>query len=151
MSTNDAMSLLIDLASRATDSRMRDLAGALARERAESERLRLLTDYRATYHQRLERAQREGINRALLQGYRQFIERLDGAIVQQTLMIEHRAADTTRARDDLSEAERRRKSLETVQARRARTQRLLIERREQKPHDEFATRASAAGAGFNDD
>ena len=149
MSNPDAITLLIDLATRATDSRLRDLAGALSREQSEAERLRLLDDYRANYRKRLENAHASGISRQLLASYRQFIERLDGAIVQQALIIEHRAAETARAREDLTEAERRRKSLETVQARRAHALRLITERREQKQHDEFATRPSPASGGFS--
>ncbi len=148
MADTDAITLLIDLATRTADSRLRDLAGALSREQSETERLRLLTDYRANYRKRLEIAQADGISRQLLASYRQFIERLDGAIAQQGLVIEHRAADSARAREDLSKAERHRKSLETVHERRALAKRLITERREQKQHDEFALRSNAQGGGF---
>ena len=148
MTAPDALHILIDLAKRTSDTRLRALAVALGREKSETERLHLLLDYRTKYRERLETQQREGITPAMLANYRQVLGRLDAALQQQEGVVAQRTGESSRARVDLNEAERKHLSYQTVSERRAAIARVSAERREQKQHDEMASRGRRARTGF---
>jgi flagellar FliJ protein len=147
MSTPGALDLLIDLASRQSDARTRDLGHALRNETSEGKRLALLRDYRTTYLGTLAQAQRRGLSSGMLINYNRFLTKLDAAIEQQEAIVAAAKGHTEAARTKLNEAERKRKSLVTISDRRAAAARVAEGRREQKQHDEISNRLASYGNG----
>lgn len=138
MADTNALTILIDLAQKASDERARQLGSALSRESDNAKRLAMLDDYRRDYLASFERAGKAGLSPAGLMNFHQFLRKLDVAIAQQRQAADHAAHQASSARAALGEAERKRQSLVTLRERRLATGRALEARREQKSHDEIA-------------
>lgn len=144
-----ALEMLIELASRNSDGRARSLGEALGRESSTDKRLQLLQDYRRDYLERFDTAGRRGLTATALVNFHHFLQKLDSAIEQQRSACERARAETASARADLTEAERKRKSLVTLQDRRVSAERVLAARREQRSMDEISARIATRGSGID--
>lgn len=149
MATPAPLDILIDLASTASDERAKALAGALNRESDSAKRLDLLADYRRDYLVRYDSARRSGLTATALINFYHFLQKLDQAIEQQQAVVARAKANSSVARVELQEAERKRKSLMTIQDRRLATLRVIEARREQRANDEFSQRLAVYGAGVD--
>lgn len=138
MADTNALTILIELAQKASDERARQLGSALSRETDNAKRLAMLDDYRRDYLVSFDRACKAGLSPAGLVNFHQFLRKLDVAIAQQRQAAEHAAYVATSARNALQEAERKRQSLVTLRERRLAVGRAQDARREQKLHDEIA-------------
>lgn len=78
---------LLDLSQMRMDDAARKLGELLAGEKVAADRVVLLQQYRAEYHDRFVEAARNGISRNALSNYQAFLGRLDEAIVQAQLMV----------------------------------------------------------------
>jgi flagellar FliJ protein len=143
------LDILIDLASQASDERAKSLAAALSRESDSEKRLALLEDYRRDYLQRYDSAGRAGLTATALINFYHFLQKLDLAIEQQKTVVEQAKALAIAARQELQDAERKRKSLMTIQDRRLAALRAAEARREQRGHDEISQRLAMYGAGVD--
>ena len=141
------LDVLIDLATRNSDDRAQGLGAALRNESSGSKRLSLLTDYRRDYIARFDQGARDGMAAIALTNYYHFMRRLDQAIEEQQRVVEQSKVRSIAARQELSEAERRRLSLVTLRERRLDVMRRVEAKREQHAHDEIASRIATHGAG----
>lgn len=143
------LDMLIDLASQASDERAKALAVALGRESDSAKRLDLLADYRRDYLARYDSARRSGLTATALINFYHFLQKLDLAIEQQQAVVDRARANAESARLDLQEAERKRKSLVTINDRRLAALRVAEARREQRSNDEISQRLAVYGAGVD--
>lgn len=127
---------------RVAESKERDAAKALGdRQRALSEReaaLSELLSYRDEYRRRFQQAGSEGLNGSRLQDYRSFLNRLDGAILQQRELIETARRAYEQQKRVWHEKWNRTKVLDKVVDRYREQEARLETRREQSEHDERA-------------
>lgn len=149
MAEPNALELLIDLAKRRSDERVKRLAEALQRESSQDKRLGLLIEYRSDYWRAFEAAQRTGLSAAALVNFHHFLQKLDAAVAQQQAIVEQSKALAANARHAYSEAERKRQSLMTLQERRSAAARVLEARRDQVRQDEVAQRLAHHGSGID--
>ena len=137
-----AIEMLIELAQKASDEQTRILGNALRREANDQERLRLLSDYRGEYMAKYTRLCKEGISAAGMLNFHHFLKKLDVAIAQQMRTLNFTQTLAGAARTALGESERNRQSLVQLRNRRQAAAQSVETKREQKQHDEFATRKS---------
>lgn len=143
------LDVLIDLATEHSDERAKRLGAALQRESSGEKRLALLTDYRRDYMIRFDQTARRGMTATALINFYHFMQKLDQAIEQQQQLVEQSKARSVAARLELGEAERRRLSLVTLKDRRLAVTRQTEAKREQRAHDEIATRIAVHGTGVD--
>jgi len=141
MSESNAIAILIELAEKHSDRQARALGQALRQESSESTRLAMLENYRSSYLRSLAECQQRGLSPALLCNFHEFLARLDTAIGQQRVAVEDAQRTSETARTQLTDAEKKRKSLVHIADKRAVVRRRVEDRKEQKEQDEFATRA----------
>jgi flagellar FliJ protein len=149
MAAPTPLEILIDLASQNADERVKQLGGALSRESDSRKRLTLLVDYRRDYLGTYDRAARAGLTATALINFYHFLQKLDLAIEQQKAIVDEASAQTLTARQDFQDAERKRKSLVTLQDRRVAALRVIEARREQRGHDEISQRMVQYGSGVD--
>lgn len=149
MPAQTPLEILIDLASQNADERVKQLGGALARETDSRKRLTMLVDYRRDYLAKYDRAGRGGLTATALINFYHFLQKLDLAIEQQQAFVDQASAQTQNARQEFQDAERKRKSLVTLQDRRVAALRLIEARREQRGHDEISQRIVQYGSGVD--
>ena len=85
---------LLDLASTRTDEAARKLGELVAAERDVEQKLKMLEDYRAEYHERFVQAARDGLSPDAWRNYSAFIAKLDDAIAAQRKVVEQSRART---------------------------------------------------------
>ena len=83
---------LLDLASTRTDEAARKLGELVAAERDVEQKLKMLEDYRAEYHERFVQAARDGLSPDAWRNYSAFIAKLDDAIAAQRKVVEQSRA-----------------------------------------------------------
>lgn len=149
MAAPSALEILIDLASQNSDERVRRLGDALSQESDSRKRMTLLVDYRRDYTANYDRAARAGLTATALINFYHFLQKLDLAIAQQQGIVDQASAQTEAARAAFREAERKRKSLVTLQDRRVAALRIIEGRREQRGHDEISQRIVQYGSGLD--
>jgi len=127
---------------RVAESKERDAAKALGDcQRALSEReasLSELLSYRDEYRRRFQQAGCEGLNGSSLQDYQSFLNRLDGAILQQREITEAARRAYEQQKRVWHEKWNRTKVLDKVVDRYRKQEAHLETRREQSEHDERA-------------
>ena len=149
MAQQTPLELLIELATHNSDSRIKQLGGALSRESSAAKRLQMLEDYRRDYLGTFDRAGRAGLTATALINFYNFLQKLDHAITQQSQIVAHAQAATLSARNDLRDAEIKKLSLVTLQDRRIAADRVVDARREQRQMDEISTRIAVHGVGVD--
>ncbi|MFN0302485.1 MAG: flagellar export protein FliJ [Burkholderiales bacterium] len=147
----DAVEILIELAQKASDERARVLGNALRRESSDSERLRLLDDYRKEYLVKYAKLCREGVSATGMLNFQHFLDKLDIAITQQRHALNHSQATAGAARTALGESERKRHSLVALRKRRRASELLIEIRREQKLCDEWTSQRGRVSQSFSGD
>ena len=151
MPEQNAVEMLIELAQKVSDERARVLGNALRRESSDSERLRLLDDYRKEYLVKYTKLCREGVSTTGMLNFQHFLDKLDIAITQQRHALNHSQATAGAARTALGESERKRHSLVVLRKRRHASELLSETRREQKQYDEWAPQRGRISQSFNGD
>jgi flagellar FliJ protein len=136
----DAINLrmLIELAAAARDAAAARRAHAGAALDAARQQLTLLEGYAAEYERRGQRTLAVGVDIAAQDNLRAFAGKLQQAIAQQRNEVERRALVLEQAAGELTEAQRKMKSLQALQTRALDTARSLQGRRDQKLTDELS-------------
>ncbi len=136
--TLDALNLLLDRATQERDRVAAELRRAeemALRARRQGEQL---ADYRGEYLQRWSKQFGRGGAIEIVHCYQSFMQRLDEAVAQQNLQIEHTARQEAQLRQALVAAELRAASVRKLIERRQSEQQQAAERRDQRQTDETA-------------
>lgn len=100
----------------------------------------MLQQFRKDYQIKFQEAARNGMAPNDLRNFQEFINRLDEAINQQLKTIEQAQRSVQSGRSELSEAQRRMKSFDTLAQRHVEAERKLETKAEQKIQDEHTGR-----------
>lgn len=141
---NHNLRMLIELATTARDGAAVRQAQVHAQLSQAEAQLQTLRSYVRDYQGRAEDALRLGCDIAVQGNQRAFLARLERAITQQDDEVQRRTRLLEAAAAEVTQFQRKLKSLEALAQRKFDAQRLAAERREQKTMDELARQASAA-------
>lgn len=150
MAVRSSLDMLIDLATEERDSATRALGQLRTEQRKSEEQLEALLAYRSEYQRRFDAAMGAGISMASLHNYRRFVASLDKAIEQQRGIVAADQSKVANGKTQWQSRQRRLQSFDTLAVRRNEIARQAATRHEQHLNDEFASRASARGNGFQD-
>jgi len=131
---------LLDLSNLRMDESAKKLGQLIAGERAASERLELLSNYRDEYHNRFLEAAKNGLRPEEWQNYRNFLDRLDEAINQAKEMHRLSQRQTKVGQDDWLDKRGKVKAFDTLAQRHEQRQQYGQMKAEQKLSDEHAAR-----------
>ena len=123
-------------------SQVRSLQDRMALVHAQAEQLQ---SYRRHYEAHWQLQFRSGASPAMLQCYRQFVERLDAALAQQTHTVRHVQGLLEQAQQQRMQQEIRVASIEKLLDRRQRHEHQQQARAQQRSDDEWAQRAARSG------
>ena len=141
MNSTLPLKLLIELAQKDVDEAAR-LLGERQKQRAEVERqLESLREYRHEYRTRMQTATLQGMAGCDWRNFQQFIDTLDTAIGQQTMLLEQADERLAAARREWQAQQRRLNSFGTLASREEARTAVRVARREQKENDEYAARS----------
>lgn len=134
---------LVHLARQKNDAATKQL-GLLNRNRhAAQSKLEMLQQYRKDYQEKLQDAQKVGMELNDLRNFQDFLYRLDDAIAQQTGVVTQAQLSVQQGRSELTETQRRMKSFDTLANRHTETIKKLEAKIEQKIQDEHSGRRAA--------
>lgn len=134
---------LVHLAKQKNDAATKNL-GVLNRNHLSAQsKLEMLQQYRKDYQEKLQLAQKNGMELHDLRNFQDFLYRLDDAIAQQNAVVNQTQAYVQKGRSELSETQRRVKSFDTLAVRHTETVRKQEAKIEQKMQDEHTGRRAA--------
>ena len=131
---------LLDLMKKKNDEATRRLGQLIAAENNEKKRLQMLEDYRTEYAAKFVADSKVGLSQAMLLNYRDFLARIDEAIVAQTAAVQKSAENTERGKKEWQEQNTKMKAIDTLKGRFDQKNAYLENKREQKLLDEFSSR-----------
>lgn len=105
-----------------------------------------LQAYRRHYHDHWQLQFKSGASPQVLQCYRQFVDRLDTALLQQAHTVRHLSGLVERAEQELLQQEIRVAAIEKLLERRSQQAELAQRKLQQRNDDEWAQRAAARGS-----
>lgn len=124
-------------------SRVLEARDRLDRAQSQADQLQA---YRRHYHDHWQLQFKSGASPQVLQCYRQFVERLDTALVQQAHTVRHLSGLVQRAEEDLLQQEIRLAAIDKLLLRRSEQAELAHRKQQQRHDDEWAQRAAARGS-----
>lgn len=134
---------LVHLAKQKNDAATKKL-GVLNRNQHSAEsKLEMLHQYRKDYQEKLQTAEKSGMELHDLRNFQDFLYRLDEAIAQQNAVVIQTQLSVQNGRSELTETQRRMKSFDTLANRHAETVKKLEAKIEQKLQDEHSGRRVA--------
>jgi flagellar protein FliJ len=145
MSKPFPLQTLLDLARTDSDTAAAQLGALNGHDREMEERLRLLLDYRSEYTAHLARMAKVGMNSVDWRNFREFIDKIDAAIVQQRENVAQAKHQVQAGQHHWHAQQRRLKSFDTLSARHRSSERVRELRQEQKEQDEFALKGYFSG------
>jgi len=134
---------LVHLAQQKNNSATRKLGLLNHTQQSAQGKLEMLQQYRKDYQGKLQDAEKNGMALEDLRNFQDFIYRLDDAIAQQSAVVAQAQTSVQNGRSELSEAQRRMKSFDTLAQRHTEAQRKLETKNEQKIQDEHNGRRAA--------
>lgn len=137
---HNPMQTLVHLAHTRQEAALKQLADLLAAGRSQEEKLALLQNYRKDYQARLAADTHRGIAPHELANFKQFMDQLELAVLQQDDSLTQSLTQSANGRQRWQESLRALRSFETLLERRARIARQAESRREQARDDEVAAR-----------
>jgi flagellar FliJ protein len=140
MANTFSLQPLRHLAQQRNDAATRKLGKLNQQHRSEQDKLNMLQQFRKDYQIKFQEAARNGMAPNDLRNFQEFINRLDEAINQQLKTIEQAQRSVQSGRSELSEAQRRMKSFDTLAQRHVEAERKLETKAEQKIQDEHTGR-----------
>jgi flagellar protein FliJ len=140
MSTTLPLTMLMDLARNKTEEATRRLGRLQSAQIDANKKLELLLQYRQEYQETLHAQMREGVASAWLRNFQHFIATLDDAIEKQRAVISQADAKLATGRSDWQQSKRRQNSFDTLADRVRRQEVQATDKREQRNHDEYASR-----------
>ncbi|MDP1996717.1 MAG: flagellar export protein FliJ [Gallionella sp.] len=134
---------LMNLAEHQNNSATRKLGQLNKQQQSAQQKLDTLLEFRKDYQTRLHEVSLNGIDRAELRNFQQFINKLDEAISQQAKLVEHSKISTQAGRNEFDTTQRKLKSFDTLQQRHIEEQKKAARQSEQKTLDEHTGRFTA--------
>jgi flagellar export protein FliJ len=136
-----SLAMLIELATTARDGAAARHAQLQLRVQQAREQLDLLRNYACDYVQRSQAQMIAGCDPAAQLNWRAFALKLDQAIAAQTSEVQAREQQLAAGEDELQQARRKLKSLQTLAERRQAAAQQIAQRLDQKQTDELAQSA----------
>ena len=127
---------LMNLAQHQNDTATRKLGQLNQQQQSAQQKLDVLLEYRKDYQTRWQETTRNGMSLVDLRNFQQFMNKLDGAIIDQTRMVDQSKLSTQHGRSEFDVTQRKLKSFDTLQQRHIETQNKIADKSEQKALDE---------------
>lgn len=143
MATSSAIDTLIELAVRDTDDAAKRLGHAIRSCEEVEQKMALLLQYRDDYAVRFQQSLSAGLNAMGYRNFQLFIDKLDGAIASQQLVVLDAKHRIDIERSAWQASERKRMSYGTLANRALQEAQRKEAKRDQKATDEHAARASS--------
>ncbi|MFT5532908.1 MAG: flagellar FliJ protein [Burkholderiaceae bacterium] len=141
MATSSAIDTLIELAVKDTDEAAKRLGLAIRACEEVEQKMTLLTQYREDYANRFQHSLSVGLSPSGYRNFQLFIDKLDGAIASQQLVLLDAKRRIEEARAAWQSSERKRMSYGTLASRALKVAQQKEAKRDQKAMDEHAARA----------
>ncbi|GAA4015117.1 flagellar export protein FliJ [Actimicrobium antarcticum] len=141
MAISSAIDTLIELAVKDTDEAAKRLGLAIRACEEVQQKLTLLMQYRDDYATRFQHSLSVGLSPSGYRNFQLFIDKLDGAIASQELVLLDAKRRIEEARSAWQENERKRMSYGTLASRALKAEQAKEAKRDQKAMDEHAARA----------
>lgn len=136
---------VLDLMQNRSDQATQGLARLIASERDAKTRLGLLQQYRDEYDERFREAAQDGLRQAEWRNYREFLNRLDEAIKQQTEAVALQQQHTAAGQANWQQQRARLQAFDALLERHRSSEARRELRQEQKAQDELAARRTDDG------
>jgi flagellar FliJ protein len=143
MSKAFPLKILLNLAQHKNDAATRSLGQLNQYHQSAQNKLEMLQQYRRDYLEKLQGAEKNGMELQDLRNFQDFIYRLNDAIAQQTNVVAQTRLSVEKGRDELSETQRRMKSFDTLSKRHDEAEKKFEAKLEQKIQDEHSGRRAA--------
>lgn len=134
---------LLNLAQQRNDAAAKILGQLNQQHQSATDKLNLLIKYKQDYEARFQILMRNGLDKAALRNFQNFINRLDEAIAQQRELINQSILSVQAGRAEWLDARRQMQSFEMLEQRHEADIHKRAEKAEQKLHDEYAGRFAA--------
>ena len=131
---------LLDLSQLRLDEATRRLGELISGEQEASQRLELLTQYRAEYQERFVAAAQSGLSPKEWQNYRSFLQKLDDAVNQAASMVAQSKQRTAMGQQEWLNKRGKVKAFDTLSQRHQSRLDQADNRQEQKASDEHSAR-----------
>ena len=131
---------LVNLAQQKNDAATKKLGQLNRIQQSAQSKLEMLLQFRKDYQVKLQQAEKDGMGLDDLRNFRDFIRRLDEAITQQSAVVAQAQVSVQTGRSELTEAQRRMKSFDTLAHRHVEAEKKLDAKKEQKILDEHTGR-----------
>ena len=135
---------LVHLAQQKNDAATRKLGQLNRNHQSAQSKLEMLQQYRRDYQEKLQHAEKNGMELLDLRNFQDFIYRLDDAIAQQRAVVAQAQISLQNGRSELSETQRRMKSFDTLAHRHTEAEKKLEAKNEQRIQDEHSGRRVAS-------
>jgi len=134
---------LVHLAKQKNDAATKKLGVLNRNQHSAQSKLDMLYQYRKDYQEKLQLAEKSGMELHDLLNFQDFLYRLDEAITQQNEVVAQTQRSVQLGLGELTETQRRMKSFETLAKRHSETVRQIEAKIEQKIQDEHSARRAA--------
>lgn len=134
---------LLNLAQQKNDAATRKLGQLNHVQQSAQGKLDMLQQYRRDYQDKLQQAEKNGLELQDLRNFQDFIYRLDDAITQQRAVVAQTQEAVLQGRTELTETQRRMKSFDTLANRHQEAENKRASKIEQQIQDEHSGRRFA--------
>lgn len=141
MMQKSPISTLIEIAESASDEAAKRLGKTIHAHQETEKQLSLLLQYREDYQQRFQDGAGKGLSTAQYINFQSFINKLDGAVDGQKLVVRDAEHKINLARNQWQESEKKRLSYNTLNNRAQVSVQKKEAKRDQKQTDEHAARS----------
>lgn len=145
MSKPFPLQTLLDLAQEGSDTAAARLGTLNGHDRNMELRLHQLLDYRSEYTANLARIAKIGMHSGDWRNFREFIDKIDAAIVQQRVNVAQAKVQVQTGRHQWHVQQRKLKSFDTLSQRHRSAERKSEARQEQKEQDDIALKGFLEG------
>ena len=146
MSNKFSLQPLVNLAQQQYDAATKKFGQLNQQKQAAQAKLDALLQYRKDYQVRFQESMQNGMNHSDLRNFQDFIQRLDEAIAQQRITNEQAGKLLLIGRSELTEAQRKMKSFDTLAQRHIESEKKLAAKSEQREQDEHTGRITTIKA-----
>ena len=143
MSKPFALQSLLHLSQKKNDAATKKLGQLNSHQQSAQSKLEMLQQYRRDYQQKMQEAERNGMDLHELCNFRDFIYRLDEAIAQQNAVVTQASNSVQQGLSELSSTQRSMKSYDTLAVRHHATENKKAVKVEQTMQDEHSARREA--------
>ncbi|PRY64593.1 flagellar FliJ protein [Vreelandella songnenensis] len=137
--SHSQLEMLTGMAKDARDQAGKLLAHERQTEQQTAAQLQSLSQYRAEYAERLQKAMREGIDPATMYNYQQFLASLDAALSRARQALIAQQQRVQKSQQHWQQEQRKLSSYDTLATRRLSEEHRRLERSEQKTNDDLVT------------